>query len=47
MNSGLIAYLENSRINIRDTLNGGRTEATKTWYRAKQEYLIRHVYVIS
>ena len=40
-------YVKNSPINIRDALYGGRTEATKTYYRAKQGEQVRYVDVIS
>jgi hypothetical protein len=40
-------YVKNSPINIRDALYGGRTEATKTWYRVKEGEEIRYVDVIS
>ena len=40
-------YVKNSPINIRDALYGGRTEATKTYYRSKGEEKIHYVDVIS
>jgi hypothetical protein len=40
-------YVKNSPINIRDTLYGGRTEATKTYYRVEQGEQVRYVEVIS
>ena len=40
-------YVKNSPINIRDALYGGRTEATKMWYKAKQGEEIHYVDVIS
>ena len=40
-------YVKNSPINIRDALYGGRTEATKTYYRVKQGEQVRYVDVIS
>jgi hypothetical protein len=39
-------YVENA-INIRDALHGGRTEASKTYYRVKDGKQIRYVDVIS
>ena len=30
-------YVNSSPLNIRDALYGGRTEATKTWYKTKRE----------
>jgi len=33
---GTLSYVMNSPINIRDALYGGRTEATKTYYRFKK-----------
>jgi len=40
-------YEKNSPFNIRDSLYGGRTEATKTFYRLKDGNKIRYVDVIS
>jgi len=40
-------YFKNSPFNIRDALYGGRTEATKTYYRVKQGEQINYVDVIS
>jgi len=40
-------YVKHSPINIRDALYGGRTDATKTYYRVKQGVEIRYVDVIS
>ena len=40
-------YVKNSPINIRDALYGGRTEASKTYYRVKDGEKIRYVDVIS
>jgi hypothetical protein len=39
--------VKNSPINIRDALYGGRTEAAKMWYKAKQGEEIHYVDVIS
>ena len=39
--------MKNSAINIRDALYGGRTEATKTYYRIKEGEKIHYVDVIS
>jgi len=39
--------VKNSPINIRDTLYGCRTAATKTYYRVKEEEKIHYVDVIS
>ena len=36
-------YVKNSPINIRDALYGGRTEATKTYYRVEQGEKIHYV----
>jgi hypothetical protein len=40
-------YVKNAPINIRDVLYGGRTEASKTYYRVKDGEEIRYVDVIS
>jgi len=40
-------YVKNSPINIRDALYGGRTEATKTYYRVKEGEKIHYVDDIS
>jgi len=40
-------YLKNSPLNIRDALYGGRTEATKTYYKIRQGEKINYVDVIS
>ena len=40
-------YVKNSPINIRDALYGGRTEATKTYYRVNEGKKILYVDVIS
>jgi hypothetical protein len=40
-------YFKNSPLNIRDPLYGGRTEATKKYYKVKQEEKINYVDVIS
>jgi len=40
-------YVKNSPISIRDALYGGRTEATKTYYRIKEGEKIHYVDVIS
>ena len=40
-------YVKTCPINIRDALYGGRTEATKTYYRVKQGEGIHYLDVIS
>jgi hypothetical protein len=40
-------YYKDSLLNIRDALHGGRTQATKTYYRVKQGERINSVDVIS
>ena len=40
-------YVKNAPINIRDALYGGRTEASKTYYRVEDGKQIRYVDVIS
>ena len=40
-------YVKSSPIHIRDSLYGGRIEATKTWYKSKQGQEILYVDVIS
>ena len=40
-------YVMNSPLNIRDALYGGKTEATKTFYRVEQGEKINYVVLIS
>ena len=40
-------YVKNSPVNIRDALYGGRTKATKTYYRVEEGEKIHYVDVIS
>jgi len=40
-------YVKNAPINIRDALHGGRTEASKTYYRVKDGEEIRYLDVVS
>ena len=39
-------YVKNSPVNIRDALYGGRTKATKTYYRVEEGEKIRYVVVV-